>query len=69
MKKTTMSNTGGGTATLPDYSQPATALKPITAKTLLKSGLVGMWKDRKDIGDSEEFATTLRQRAQTRRVK
>ncbi len=38
----------------------------MTAKSLLESGLVGMWKDRKDIGDSAEFARKLRERAQTR---
>lgn len=34
--------------------------KPImTAGDLLNSGLVGMWADRDDIGDSTEFARTL----------
>jgi hypothetical protein len=28
------------------------------------TGFVGMWKDRKDIGDSAEFARRLRKRAQ-----
>jgi len=44
--------------------------KPKTGKELLAalraSGLVGMWKDRKDIGDSSEFARKLRERAQKR---
>ena len=41
--------------------------KPMTGKDLLKSGLVGMWADRKDIGDSVSFAKKLREQAQTRR--
>jgi hypothetical protein len=41
--------------------------KPImTARDLLGSGLVGIWKDRKDIGDSRAFAAELRKRAQRR---
>jgi transposase len=43
---------------------------PLTAKELLKelkrNGLVGMWKDRDDIGDTLEFAHKLRKRASTR---
>jgi hypothetical protein len=48
---------------------PASAdpLPTMTAYDLLHSGLVGMWADRKDIGDSREFARRLRQQAQTRR--
>jgi hypothetical protein len=38
----------------------------MSAADLLNSGLVGMWADRKDIGDSREFARRLRERAQTR---
>jgi hypothetical protein len=34
-----------------------------TAQDLLGSGLVGMWADRTDIGDSSGFARTLRARA------
>jgi hypothetical protein len=30
------------------------------------SGLIGMWKRRKDIADSAEYARELRQRAQER---
>jgi hypothetical protein len=41
--------------------------KPRTARELLgrlgQTGVVGMWKDRTDIGDSAEFATKLRKRA------
>lgn len=43
------------------------ANKPITGKDLLKSGLVGMWADRTDIGDSMTYARKLRVQAQTRR--
>jgi hypothetical protein len=41
--------------------------KPMTGKDLLDSGLVGMWANRKDIGDSTEYARSLRVQAQTRR--
>jgi hypothetical protein len=44
--------------------------KPKTGKELLvalrASGLVGMWRDRGDIGDSGGFARDLRERAQRR---
>lgn len=44
------------------------AAKPqgIPASELLKSGLVGLWKDREDIGDSSEFARKLRSRVEKR---
>ena len=38
----------------------------LTAADLLGSGLVGLWADRADLGESREFARRLRQRAQTR---
>ena len=41
--------------------------KPMTGKDLLKSGLVGIWEDRTDIGDSVTYARKLRTQAQTRR--
>jgi hypothetical protein len=41
--------------------------KPMTGKDLLKSGLVGMWADRTDIGNSVTYARKLRTQAQTRR--
>lgn len=41
--------------------------KPMMGKDLLKSGLVGMWADRKDIEDSVTYARKLRAQAQTRR--
>jgi hypothetical protein len=40
--------------------------RPLTADDLLASGLVGLWSDRTDIGDSREFARRLREQAQTR---
>jgi len=40
---------------------------PLTAAELLQSGLVGMWADRTDIGDSRDYARRLREQAQTRR--
>lgn len=38
-----------------------------TAAELLQSDLVGLWADRTDLGDSQEFARRLREKAQTRR--
>jgi hypothetical protein len=40
--------------------------KSITGRELAKSGFVGLWKNRTDIGDSVEYARRLRQRAETR---
>ena len=45
----------------------ASAKRTMQAADLLHSGLVGMWADRSDIGDSREFARRLREQAQTRR--
>ncbi len=42
------------------------AEKPMTGSDLLKSGLVGMCTERKDIGDSLEFARGLRKKAEKR---
>ena len=39
----------------------------LTARRLLRSGLIGLWKDRKDIGDSAAYARQLREQAQSRR--
>jgi hypothetical protein len=41
--------------------------RPLTAKRLLHSGLVGLWKDRTDIEDSTAYARRLREEAQKRR--
>jgi hypothetical protein len=43
-----------------------TEKRPLTADALLASGLIGLWSDRTDIGDSREFARRLRELAQTR---
>lgn len=39
----------------------------LTANRLLRSGLIGIWKDRKDIEDSAAYARQLREQAQRRR--
>lgn len=41
--------------------------RTLSACDLLHSGLVGMWSERGDIGDSREFARHLREQAQRRR--
>ncbi len=41
-------------------------LKTFTGKQLLESGLVGIWADRTDIGDSVEFARKIRREAERR---
>ena len=38
----------------------------LTARDLLRSGLVGLWADRADIGDGTEFARLLRRQAEHR---
>lgn len=45
-----------------------TQKKKSTAADLLNSEIVGMWRDREDINDSIEFAHTLREKSQTRKV-
>lgn len=39
----------------------------LTARRLLHSGLIGLWKDRNDIKDSAAYARQLREQAQRRR--
>ena len=39
----------------------------LTARGLHDSALVGLWKDREDIGDSPAYARQLREQAQRRR--
>jgi hypothetical protein len=39
---------------------------PLAANDLLESGLVGMWRDRTDLGTSEDYARRLREQAQRR---
>jgi len=41
-------------------------VKTMTAADLLQSNLFGLWADRKDIGDSLEFARSLRKQAEQR---
>ena len=40
--------------------------KKSTTRNLLKSGLVGLWKDRTDIKDNIAYARNLREQAQRR---
>jgi len=53
-----------GLASKPLISEAAP--KKLTARALLNSGIVGMWKDRKDIKDSAQYARKLRERGQKR---
>ena len=46
--------------------EKSVAKRQMTARDLLESGLVGIWEDRTDIGDSLSFARKLRERAQRR---
>jgi hypothetical protein len=46
---------------------PAIPKRPrMTARQLLDSGLVGLWRNRKDIEDSAAYARQLREQAQRR---
>ncbi len=47
----------------PPMPQPRARL---TVGQLRKSGLIGMWQDRDDIGDSSVYARQLREQAQER---
>jgi hypothetical protein len=38
--------------------------RSLTARQLLQSGLIGLWKDRTDIQDSAAYARQLREQAQ-----
>ncbi|HQQ00641.1 MAG TPA: hypothetical protein PLY86_19480 [bacterium] len=38
----------------------------MTVGDLRRSGLIGLWQDREDIGDSSEYARRLREQAQQR---
>lgn len=46
----------------------AASQRSLTAQDLLQSDLVGMWADRQDIGDSLEYARTLRHVAEQRGI-
>jgi hypothetical protein len=37
-----------------------------TGADLVQSGLAGLWADRDDLGDSREFARSLRRQSETR---
>ncbi len=50
----------------PERHEPDASLRHPTAADILESGLVGMWAERSDIGDSRDFARRLREQAQTR---
>ncbi len=41
--------------------------RALTARRLRRSGLIGLWKSRSDIGDSVTFARQIREQAQRRR--
>ena len=41
-------------------------MRPLTVHDLLSSGLVGLWSDRQDMGDSISYARKLRRRAESR---
>lgn len=47
----------------PEAPQPRARL---TVGQLRKSGLIGLWQDRDDIGDSSAYARHLREQAQER---
>lgn len=44
----------------------SSARSVLTARRLLASGLIGLWKDRDDIKDSAVYARQLREQAQRR---
>ncbi len=50
---------------LDSLSEAAPAI--CTGTDLTKSGCVGLWSDRDDLGTSQEFARRLRQQAEARR--
>lgn len=49
-------------------SQPLKTDSPsrLTVRQFRQSGLIGMWKDRDDIGDSASYARSLREQGQKR---
>ncbi len=44
-----------------EFDFEAAEIRPFTGKDLLDSGLIGMWKDRTDMDDSNDFARSLRE--------
>lgn len=49
------------------YPAPERSDTCLTARSLLHSGLIGLWKERTDIDDSTVYARQLREQAQNRR--
>ena len=51
-----------------DSTPDSPANKPIrTAQDLIESGLAGIWSDRDDIHNSQDFANRIRKEAETKR--
>jgi hypothetical protein len=50
------------------FRPPTTPLprSRLTVGQLRKSGLIGLWQDREDLGDSSDYARQLRKQAQER---
>jgi hypothetical protein len=56
--------TPGASAEVIVLVEAPTSQRVMTAASLLESGLVGLWENRADIGDSAEFARQLRRRTE-----
>jgi hypothetical protein len=51
------------------FTPSQTSKRPrLTARQLLQSGLIGLWKNREDITDSADYARQLREQAQKRPI-
>jgi hypothetical protein len=52
-----------------EEDEPSSAPKqqPLTVKALLESGIVGLWKDRTDIGDTLEYVQRMKDERRERR--
>lgn len=48
------------------HSATKQAQRPLTARQLRRSGLIGLWKNREDIRDSSAYARQLRDQNQYR---
>ncbi len=57
-------NGAAAPSVVPDDGRPRTGKELLDA--LIAAGVVGMWEDRTDIGDSVEFARKLRREAERR---
>lgn len=51
-----------------DRKNARAAKRPLRASDLRKSSLVGVWRDRADIGDVGTFSRKLRENGQNRRI-